>query len=108
MDLESYFKLNFALIQYHKWSLTEIENTTGATFSISALLAGYYQITCSDSALFNTFNAAIFGTLNGGTPGVFTATVATATAAIDIETINFSGVLADFISLSKIKIEIYP
>ena len=25
MDLESYFKLNFALIQYHKWSLTEIE-----------------------------------------------------------------------------------
>jgi hypothetical protein len=26
MDLESYFKLNFALIQYHKWSLTEIEN----------------------------------------------------------------------------------
>jgi len=26
MDLESYFKLNFALIQYHKWSLTEVEN----------------------------------------------------------------------------------
>ena len=26
MDLESYFKLNFALVQYHKWSLTEIEN----------------------------------------------------------------------------------
>ena len=26
MDLESYFKLNFALIQYHKYSLTEIEN----------------------------------------------------------------------------------
>jgi hypothetical protein len=26
MDLENYFKLNFALIQYHKWSLTEIEN----------------------------------------------------------------------------------
>ena len=25
MDLESYFKLNFALIQYHKWSLAEIE-----------------------------------------------------------------------------------
>ena len=25
MDLESYFKLNFALIKYHKWSLTEIE-----------------------------------------------------------------------------------
>jgi len=25
MDLESYFKLNFALMQYHKWSLTEIE-----------------------------------------------------------------------------------
>jgi len=26
MDLESYFKLNFALMQYHKYSLTEIEN----------------------------------------------------------------------------------
>ena len=26
MSLESYFKINFALIQYHKYSLTEIEN----------------------------------------------------------------------------------
>ena len=26
MDLESYFKLNFALMQYHKYSITEIEN----------------------------------------------------------------------------------
>tara|TARA_B100000035_G_C20772408_1_gene453165 strand:- start:250 stop:423 length:174 start_codon:yes stop_codon:yes gene_type:complete len=26
MDLESYYKLNFSLIQYHKYSLTEIEN----------------------------------------------------------------------------------
>ena len=26
MDLEHYFKLNFALMQYHKYSLTEIEN----------------------------------------------------------------------------------
>ena len=26
IDLESYFKLNFALIQHHKYSLTEIEN----------------------------------------------------------------------------------
>ena len=26
MDLENYYKLNFALIQYHKYSLTEIEN----------------------------------------------------------------------------------
>jgi hypothetical protein len=25
MELESYFKLNFALMQYHKWSLWEIE-----------------------------------------------------------------------------------
>ena len=24
-DLESYYKTNFALIQHHKWSLTEIE-----------------------------------------------------------------------------------
>jgi hypothetical protein len=26
MDLANYYKLNFALIQYHKYSLTEIEN----------------------------------------------------------------------------------
>ena len=26
MDLMSYFRLNFALMQYHKYSLTEIEN----------------------------------------------------------------------------------
>ena len=26
IDLESYFKLIFALIQHHKYSLTEIEN----------------------------------------------------------------------------------
>ena len=26
IDLESYFKLNFPLIQHHKYSLTEIEN----------------------------------------------------------------------------------
>ena len=26
MSLESYYRLNFALMQYHKYSLTEIEN----------------------------------------------------------------------------------
>ncbi len=26
MDLRSYFTLNFSLMQYHKYSLTEIEN----------------------------------------------------------------------------------
>jgi hypothetical protein len=26
MDLENYFKLNFSLMQYHKYSLWEIEN----------------------------------------------------------------------------------
>jgi|TARA_B100000700_G_scaffold214595_1_gene235918 hypothetical protein len=26
MSLENYFRLNFALMQYHKYSLTEIEN----------------------------------------------------------------------------------
>ena len=26
MDLENYYQLNFALVQYHKYSLTEIEN----------------------------------------------------------------------------------
>ena len=25
-DLESYFKVNFALLQHHKYSLTELEN----------------------------------------------------------------------------------
>jgi len=25
-DLESYYKINFALMQHHKYSLTEIEN----------------------------------------------------------------------------------
>ena len=26
MDLEAYFKINFALMQHHKYSLTEVEN----------------------------------------------------------------------------------
>ena len=26
MDLENYYRLNFALMQYHKYSLKEIEN----------------------------------------------------------------------------------
>ena len=26
MNLEAYFKINFSLMQYHKYSLTEIEN----------------------------------------------------------------------------------
>jgi len=26
MNLENYFRLNFALMQYHKYSLTEVEN----------------------------------------------------------------------------------
>jgi len=26
MNLENYYKINFALMQYHKYSLTEIEN----------------------------------------------------------------------------------
>lgn len=26
MDLENYYKINFALLQYHKYSLTEVEN----------------------------------------------------------------------------------
>lgn len=26
IDLENYYRLNFALIQYHKWSLTEIQD----------------------------------------------------------------------------------
>jgi hypothetical protein len=26
LDLEAYFRINFALMQFHKYSLTEIEN----------------------------------------------------------------------------------
>lgn len=26
IDLENYYRLNFSLIQYHKWSLTEIQD----------------------------------------------------------------------------------
>ena len=26
MDLENYYKINFALLHYHKYSLTEVEN----------------------------------------------------------------------------------
>jgi hypothetical protein len=26
MNLENYYKINFALIQFHKYSLTEVEN----------------------------------------------------------------------------------
>ena len=26
MDLEAYFKINFALMQHHKYSLSEVEN----------------------------------------------------------------------------------
>ena len=26
MDLESFYKINFALMQFHKYSLTEVEN----------------------------------------------------------------------------------
>ena len=26
MELESYFRINFALMQFHKYSLTEVEN----------------------------------------------------------------------------------
>jgi len=26
MDLENYYKINFSMMQYHKYSLTEIEN----------------------------------------------------------------------------------
>jgi hypothetical protein len=86
----------------------EIANTTGATFSIAALLAGYYQITCSNSSLFNNTNAVAFLTLNSGATGVGGIFIASLTAAMDIETYNFSGSSADLINLAMIKIEIYP
>ena len=37
-DLESYFKTNFALIQHHKYSLTEIENMIPWERSLSHIL----------------------------------------------------------------------
>jgi hypothetical protein len=88
-------------------SLSQIENTTGASFSVSALLAGYYEITCSNSTLFNNTNAVAFITLNSGTPGVAGAIVASLTSIVTIETLNFSGANADLINLAMIKIEIY-
>lgn len=88
-------------------SLSQIENTTGATFSVSALLAGYYQITCSNSSLFNNTNAVAFLTLNSGTLGISGIFISTSTAALDIETYNLSGSSSDLINLAMIKIEIY-
>lgn len=26
MDIESYYTVNYSLMQYHKWSITELEN----------------------------------------------------------------------------------
>ena len=44
MDLESYFKLNFALMQHHKYSLTEIENMMPWEREIySGLLSQYVE-----------------------------------------------------------------
>jgi hypothetical protein len=89
-------------------SLYEIENTTGATFSVTALLAGYYQITCSNSSLFDNTKAVAFLTLNSGTLGISGIFISSSTATLDIETYNLSGSSSDLINYAMIKIEIYP
>jgi len=38
MNLESYFKLNFSLMQYHKYSLSDIENMIPIERDIYVLL----------------------------------------------------------------------
>ena len=44
MNLESYYKLNFALMQHHKYSLTEIENMLPWEREIYiAMLVGYIE-----------------------------------------------------------------
>ena len=43
-DLESYYRINFALMQYHKYSLTELENMTPWERDIyNALLQEYIE-----------------------------------------------------------------
>lgn len=88
-------------------SLTEISNTTGATFTITASFAGYYQITCSNPSLFNNTKAVAFLTLNAG-QGIGLVFISSSTAALDIETLNLSGAYSDIINYAMIKIEIYP
>ena len=41
-DLESYFKTNFALMQHHKYSLTELENMIPWERDISLTLLQQY------------------------------------------------------------------
>ncbi len=44
MDLENYFKLNFSLVQFHKYSLTEIENgarVPGTSYSLDPVTAAF-------------------------------------------------------------------
>lgn len=89
-------------------SLTEISNSTGATFTIAAYAAGYYEITCSNPSLFNSTKAVAFLTLNSGTIGFSGIDIAPATAALVIETFNLNGSPYDIISHAMIKIEIYP
>ena len=42
ISLESYFKLNFALMQHHKYSLTEIENMMPWEIDIYVALLNQY------------------------------------------------------------------
>ena len=42
ISLESYFKLNFALMQHHKYSLTEIENMMPWERDIYVALLNHY------------------------------------------------------------------
>ena len=43
-DLESYYRINFALMQYHKYSLTELENMMPSERDIYvALLKNYIE-----------------------------------------------------------------
>ena len=62
MDLESYFKLNFALIQYHKWNLSEIENMMPFERDIYTILLKQHLEEEEEKARqrANSFNSMIF------------------------------------------------
>jgi hypothetical protein len=83
-------------------ALTEYENTTGATISISYDgFTGRYSITASSGVF---VNAVIFLT----TVSVSIVTASVFPGIINLRNYDLAGTLVDFLSNTKVKIEIYP
>ena len=59
IDLESYYKLNFSLMQHHKYSLTEIENMMPWEREIYLTLLNQYVEEENEKSKFS-FNLGIF------------------------------------------------